>query len=191
MTYRRHTFYQLRRRSRVKMDTVLQFVARNLIDNNLTLFQVIILTNIDPVQSRWVNTISAAKFQNVDHFEWRHLVEKVFSDRDLDKTCSTFLASSPANIVRNNYVIITSKWRFDVIVTYLLRSLFAGTVPVDVHLRPFGAMASAGIVLIKFFWRIYMRQVSQGYSSPPSAVYVRFSIGSDNDLSPIRRQAII
>ena len=175
MTYRRHTFYQLTRRSRVKMDTVLQFVARNLIDNNLTLFQVIILTNIDPVQSRWVNTISAAKFQNVDHFEWRHLVEKVFSDRDLDKTCSTFLASSPANIVRNNDVVITSKWRFDVIITYL----------------PFGTMASAAIVLIKFFWRIYMRQVSQGYSSPPSAAYVRFSIGSDNGLSPIRRQAII
>ena len=37
----------------------------------------------------------------------------------------------PANIVRNIYVIITSKWRFDVIITYLLRSLYLS----GIHLR--------------------------------------------------------
>ena len=34
--------------------------------------------------------------------------------------------SFPTNMVRNKYVIIMSKWRFDVMITYLLRSLFAG-----------------------------------------------------------------
>ena len=32
----------------------------------------------------------------------------------------------PENIVRNKYIIITSKRRFGVIITYLLCSLFAG-----------------------------------------------------------------
>ena len=36
------------------------------------------------------------------------------------------VSSYPANIVRDEYVIITSKRRLDVIITYLLRTLFAG-----------------------------------------------------------------
>ena len=32
----------------------------------------------------------------------------------------------PANKLRNKYVIISSKRRFDVMITYLLRAVFAG-----------------------------------------------------------------
>ena len=47
-------------------------------------------------------------------------------DIDLLTPKYSSLKTSPANIVRDKYVIITSKRRFDVIIAYLLRTLFAG-----------------------------------------------------------------
>ena len=49
--------------------------------------------------------------------------------RKYDWTCKLRYSAAmiyPANKLRNKYVIITSKRRFDVIITYLLRSMFAG-----------------------------------------------------------------
>ena len=40
--------------------------------------------------------------------------------------CAIGVWHNPANIVCNKYVNITLKWRFDVMITDLLRSLFAG-----------------------------------------------------------------
>ena len=43
---------------------------------------------------------------------------------------SKTITATPANIVRNKFVIITSRRRFGVIMTYLLRRLFAGVVSI-------------------------------------------------------------